>query len=169
MKSEIHVQVLTKLKDLLLVLSDEAFTRPNKLLSNSTIGQHFRHIMEFYLCLFNQMHQKKVNYDLRQRDTQLETNRLFGIQILDHTLTLIDEIEDSILTNNKLYLDNCFHELQNDIPDIPTSFIRELTYCLDYCIHHQSLIKIGLKEQELQHLIDEDFGVAFSTLEHRKK
>ena len=52
---------------------------------------------------------------------------------------------------------------------VQTSFFRELTYCMDHCIHHQSLIKIALLEQKLIHLIDPNFGVAFSTQLYRNQ
>ena len=52
---------------------------------------------------------------------------------------------------------------------VKSFYFRELNYCLDHCIHHQSLIKIGLIDQNLDHLIDENFGVAFSTQNYRNK
>ena len=48
-----------------------------------------------------------------------------------------------------------------------TSFDRELLYCLDHAIHHQALIKIGLKELQIADLVGDDFGVAYSTLRYR--
>ena len=50
-----------------------------------------------------------------------------------------------------------------------SSFERELLYCLDHAIHHQALIKIGLKELHLSHLVSPDFGVAYSTLRYRAR
>jgi len=40
-------------------------------------------------------------------------------------------------------------------------------YCLDHAIHHQALIKIGLKELQIADLVGDDFGVAYSTLRYR--
>ena len=48
-----------------------------------------------------------------------------------------------------------------------TSVDRELLYCLDHAIHHQALIKIGLKELQIADLVGDDFGVAYSTLRYR--
>ena len=59
-------------------------------------------------------------------------------------------------------------EKENNIR-IETSFFRELIYCMDHCIHHQSLIKIALLEQNLIHFIDPNFGVAFSTQIYRRQ
>ena len=44
---------------------------------------------------------------------------------------------------------------------------RELLYCLDHAIHHQAFIKIGLKELQIADLVEDDFGVAYSTLRYR--
>lgn len=46
---------------------------------------------------------------------------------------------------------------------------RELAYCLEHSIHHQALIKVGLKEQNIENLIDENFGVAPATIRHKQK
>ena len=67
-------------------------------------------------------------------------------------------------------MNNCLEPEKEDSKNkIQTSFFRELTYCMDHCIHHQSLIKIALLEQELTHLVDENFGVAFSTQNYRNR
>jgi hypothetical protein len=50
---------------------------------------------------------------------------------------------------------------------ISTSFERELVYCLDHAIHHQALIKIGLKELDCVDLVNGNFGVAYSTIRYR--
>jgi hypothetical protein len=43
-----------------------------------------------------------------------------------------------------------------------------LAYCLEHTIHHQALIKIGLMELNLIHLIDQHFGVAPATIRFKK-
>jgi len=72
-------------------------------------------------------------------------------------------------------------QLQLEIVDVPlqlyskeaavevvsSSFGRELVYCLDHAIHHQALIKIGLKELDCAQLVSEHFGVAYSTIRYR--
>ncbi len=62
--------------------------------------------------------------------------------------------------------------LQNTFNDraiiTESSYQRELLYNLEHSIHHQALIKVALLE--IQHdLVDENFGVAQSTIEYRKK
>jgi hypothetical protein len=51
---------------------------------------------------------------------------------------------------------------------IPTNFFRELYYNLDHCIHHQALIKVAINLSNCIE-VDENFGVAKSTIEYRKQ
>ena len=42
---------LLQIKDLLQVIKTEHFTKKTEVLSGSSVGQHIRHILEFYLLL----------------------------------------------------------------------------------------------------------------------
>lgn len=79
-------KVLIDLKKLIQKLNSESFTQKNKTLFGASIGEHFRHIVEFYLCCFEEAKDSKVNYDLRKRDKQLELDIRKGIETLDQIL-----------------------------------------------------------------------------------
>ncbi len=54
MKIEKTIQnVLTQLCDSMHQLTNEEYSSPVGILSNATIGQHVRHIVELFVCLFN--------------------------------------------------------------------------------------------------------------------
>lgn len=149
---------LMEQQELLLKLSDKQYQHQSELLSGASIGQHLRHVVEFYDCLLNGLSQEKINYEKRARSLELENNRKTAINkissIIDHLLTL--EL------NSRLYL-----EIEDTI--IATSVERELYYNLEHSIHHQALIKVGLKEQNIGNMVSADFGVAPSTLKYRKQ
>lgn len=167
MKYQNHLIVLSKLKELIVKLSDRQYSLPNPILSGGTLGQHFRHIVEFYTSL---PHSSKgfLCYDQRPRQQELETDRILMVQTLNQILKQIQKIPANERYRT-LHLENKMSSGSPAEKPIPTSLVRELTYCLDHCIHHQSLIRIGLIEQGIEHLIDDEFGVAFSTLQYRKK
>lgn len=160
-----HKKVLQDLKNLIIQLDSKSFCFENKTLFGGSIGEHFRHIIEFYLCCLSQKETESVNYDLRERDKQLEINISSGIATIDTLLATLDQLEER--DNTPLILATC-SENEND-NGVQTSFFRELIYCMDHCVHHQSLIKIALLEQHLIHLIDRNFGVASSTQIYRNK
>lgn len=152
-------KALNELVCLLNQLSNDDFTSPCKGLSNSTIGEHTRHIIEMFQCLENQYESGVVNYDKRNRDYRIQSDTDFALQCI-------------IETKNKLQKEDKGLVLQQIVDGeelrIDSNYFRELLYNLEHCIHHQALIKVAVLQ--LEHLqIDEDFGVARSTIEYRKQ
>jgi uncharacterized damage-inducible protein DinB len=145
-------------QELLLKLSDKQYQYQSELLSGASIGQHLRHVVEFYDCLLNGLLQEKINYEKRARSLDLENNRKTAINKIS---SIIDQLL-SLESNSRLYL-----EIEDFIID--TSVQRELYYNLEHSIHHQALIKVGLKEQNIGNMVNADFGVAPSTLKYRKQ
>jgi hypothetical protein len=152
-------KTLTELSDLLFQLSNDEFTSPSEELSNSTIGEHTRHIIELFQCLLNQYQAGTINYDNRLRDYGIQTDT-------DQAQMAIAAILFSVAKPNKnLVLQQVIDEIA---VTIESNFHRELLYNLEHCIHHQALIKVAVLQ--LKHLqIDENFGVARSTIEYRKQ
>lgn len=152
-------KTLNELLDLLSQISDTDYSCPCHQLSNATIGEHTRHSIEMFQCLENQYENGIVNYDIRKRDYLIQTNTDFAQKCI---LQILNQIEKP----NKLL------QLQQIIDGeellIDTNYNRELLYNLEHCIHHQALIKVAVIQSETIK-IDENFGVARSTIEYRKQ
>lgn len=158
-----HTKVLSQIINLLNNLSVAQLTYKSNLLYNASIGEHIRHIIEFYRCCLSQSKNGIINYDSRPREKQLEKDPNATIKAINE---LLSELNNAKNDKKSLHLQSqCIDSLEG----VPTNLERELVFCLDHCIHHQSIIKIGLKEMGLDKLIDKDFGVAFSTLSYRKQ
>jgi len=150
---------LNELNHLLRQLSEKEYSNPCLELSNATIGEHIRHIIEMFQCLENQYEKGIVNYDSRERNILIQTNPAYALQV-------IQQIQKRVGRPNKKI------ELQQIINGeeirIESNYFRELLYNLEHCIHHQALIKVAVLKQETL-IIDENFGVAPSTLAYRKQ
>jgi len=150
---------LNELVALLDQLSDNEYTKQCPQLSNATIGEHTRHIIEMFQCLENSYDSGLVNYDKRERNTVIQTSTEFAIKS-------IAAIQNNLEKENKKI------ELQEIIDGeeirIDSNYNRELLYNLEHCIHHQALIKVAILQCENVQ-IDADFGVARSTIEYRSK
>lgn len=155
---------LFQIKNLLEALNDEQYRQPLSVFSGSSIGQHTRHIIEFYDCLRKGMTGGKVNYDLRERDLRLENNRNFAMSQIDFLCKIFLHQARDI----PMILEADFDTKNSDFVTINSSFYRELAYCLEHSIHHQALLKIGVLALGLSHCIPTDFGVAASTIRHKK-
>jgi hypothetical protein len=150
---------LNELVDLLNQLSEEEYSESCFELSGASIGEHTRHIVEMFQCLNRNYDSGIVNYDKRERNVLIQTDANFAVQ-------MILDIKNSIQKENKKL------ELQQMIDGtairIQSNYHRELLYNLEHCIHHQALIKVAILKFE-NVTVDENFGVARSTIEYRKQ
>jgi len=155
---------LNEIKKVLFQLTNEQYDHKAILLSQASIGQHVRHILEFYQSILNSLETKTVNYDNRKRNLLIETDCQYAIQIIDEINT---SLALDILDENYV-LQGIFCAEEGKQTQIQTSLFRELAYCLEHSIHHQALIKVGLLELDRLNFIDETFGLAPATIRHRK-
>lgn len=151
------VNNLTELSKLLQQLNSEEYTKQHFELSNATIGEHTRHIIEMYQCLIINYETGIINYDLRKRDFDLQTKVEVVILEIESLLNKID------LQNKTMFI---VQGKTETTLAIETNYFRELLYNLEHSIHHQALIKVALLK--FPHVkINENFGVARSTIEYR--
>ena len=66
-------------------------------------------------------------------------------------------------------LELSYSHTSNDPIRVASNFERELVYNIEHAIHHMALIKIGIKEVAPQLQLPEGFGVANSTIRHKKQ
>lgn len=150
--------LLMQIEDTIIQLTDNQFCASIPLLGGSSIGEHVRHMLEFYIELLNGYESGMVNYDQRIRDHQLQTIRsaaVFKIKQLTNQLNLKDKA--LLITSN----DN-----QSNDPVIST-YARELMYNLDHTVHHMALIRVAVC-LTTSIALRPDFGVAAATVNYRK-
>ena len=149
---------LKELVELLHDLSDEMYTHPVVKLSGSTIGQHTRHIIEFFQCLTNEYDSGCINYDARQRNKIIETSASAAVKSLQ-------AIQSEINKENKPL--KVHYILNGEEIRLESNYSRELMYNLEHCIHHQALIKVAILQYPNIH-VSKSFGVAPCTSAFRK-
>jgi hypothetical protein len=105
-----------------------------------------------------------VDYDARQRDYQTETNRLYAKKQVEK---LIFQLEKTS-TNKEMLLYFSLNE-QGDKQHIATTFYRELAYNLEHTIHHLAIIKMAVMNHFPTLQLDNNFGVAYSTIQYQNQ
>ena len=143
-------------------LQQQEYVQPSTSLSNNTIGQHVRHIIELFQCLELGYESGIVNYENRKRDITIETDKELAKSIL---LSLHPALEKD---NKDLVLEANYDEDGNSPLRIATNYYREIAYNLEHTIHHMALIRVGLNELSSLSL-PENFGVASSTVKFRNQ
>jgi len=157
-------QNLKDIKKLLFQMSNKQYAHNARLLSGSTIGEHVRHILEFYQSVLNGLETKIINYDNRKRNRRIEIDKEIAIQNID----LICVELNSILEDESIILIGNFSNTEKGSSQIKTTLFRELAYCLEHSIHHQALIKVGLLELNSLSFIDDTFGLAPATIRYKE-
>lgn len=154
--------LLDQLEYVVSELSDQQFCTPIPLLGNSTIGQHIRHILEFYIELGNGYPIGLIDYNGRKRDHNLQTCRDSAIQKIQQISNLIK------LENKELNVTVDFDGLEDEIlQQISSNYFRELIYNIEHTVHHMALIRVGISLGATITL-PEDFGIASSTIKYNK-
>ena len=154
------IEALNSLVHVLMQLPRlNSYPVPCNALSNASIGQHTRHIIELYQCLIAGYITGEIKYDDRKRDLLLENDITVAVDA-------IKEIQLDLAKPDKAV--KIFCETDGDGVCIESNYYREVLYNLEHCIHHQALIKVALLTiKDLN--INEGFGVAPSTLQHRQQ
>jgi len=142
-------------------LHPDQYTSPIKVLSNSSIGQHTRHILEFFIELEKGYCSNIVDYDKRVRNRQIETDMAFTIITIQQIIAGIDKPDKEILLHVEYGTDEGITQ------EVFTNYYRELVYNVEHMVHHMALIRIGV-EAITNIGIPAEFGIAASTLKYRK-
>jgi len=157
--------LLNQLEDSIRQASKDDFIKPSQILNNSSIGQHVRHTLEFFLCLIDAVPSKKLDYDKRKHDKYIEEDKELALSVLN-------SIREFIMNNHENFnLElTVNYDLENELnTTIGSNFYRELAYNIEHAIHHMALIKIGIQDVCPYVKVDSSFGVASSTIRYQKK
>lgn len=152
--------ILSQLTDLIQQITEQDFTRPVDSLGNSTIGQHLRHTLEFFICLEQGFEAGLVNYDKRAHDKLIESDKFIALSALNK----INEFIIAQQADKALKLEAGYDLDKEEFVTINTSFLRELVYNIEHAVHHMAIMKIGIREVAPYVKLSHDFGIAASTI-----
>ena len=106
-----------------------------------------------------------LNYDHRERGTDIETNRSASIELLRDLEIQIRNIGE-IAVANPLNISTMIDSAQDPIM-CPTSIGRELSFVISHTIHHNAVI--GTMARTVGATLPEKFGYAPSTIAFQKQ
>jgi uncharacterized damage-inducible protein DinB len=152
-------EVLMQLIDTISTLSLDEYRQKISLLSNSTIGEHTRHIIELFQQLLQGYDTASIDYDKRKRNIEIQQNIDFAVECIANIISMLEK-ENKILELHTA--------LNNNETIIKTNYNRELMYNIEHCVHHQAIIKIAFLFLGKQEFV-ESFGVAKSTIKYRNQ
>ncbi len=161
-------EALTDLTEQILRLLDriepENYRRPLREFDGSTLGQHFRHILEFYQCLaVGALQNDGVDYAARQRNLLFEEIPGAAAAAFDDFLFDLQNFDCQQVIAVRAEFGSC------DRPAYQSTVGRELMFVYDHAIHHLAMIKIGLRTNFPEIRTEKNLGVSPSTTKSKMK
>jgi uncharacterized damage-inducible protein DinB len=156
-----NVLALEEGAELLAILEPEHYTAGCKPAFRSTIGAHFRHMLEHYKCFFAQLESAVFCYDDRERDQLLECDATYAARTINEVKN-----EFANLTQNKIHQSYQIADQQAS-GLVATSLHRELLFLQSHTVHHYAII--GAMARSFGKQPKDDFGVAIATRTHQSE
>ena len=122
-----------------------------------SVGEHFRHNLDFVNAFLNGLSGGKIDYNRRERDIKVEENRLIAANLFAKTVCNLCKLPIEIFSKKVLIRS----EINADVW-LESSALRELEFLHSHTVHHHALIAEKLNLNGIQ--TANDFGVAPSTL-----
>lgn len=154
-------RILQQLSDLVNNIHQEDFVKPSVTLSNSTIGQHLRHTLEFFICLQHGYEKGIVNYDKRAHDKLIESDKFIASSNIQSIIDFVNQLQDK-----SLQLEAGYDLIEENFVTVNTNAVRELVYNIEHAVHHMAIMKIGVREVAPYLTLPPDFGIAASTIRY---
>lgn len=155
---EDNLQCLHPLEDLLQRLHAHHYRVEQ---AGQSIGQHVRHILEHYQCLWQALDQGvELDYEHRPRQNELAQSPVIALSELTAHCRRLKRLRNSTLLVS-LHLSSVE---PNQSQTVASSLVRELAFLASHTIHHQAIIK--LLSTQMGYSLPVEFGVHNSTLKY---
>jgi uncharacterized damage-inducible protein DinB len=152
--------LLDQARDLLAGLSDDEYGSPQG--DHAGIGPHLRHCIDFYACFLRDLESGRVDYDRRERDPRLESDRAVALAELARLANGLEEVSGAT-PSDRLEVRVDVSPGEHGAEDwSATSLGRELRFLVSHTVHHFALIAQILRARGVEP--GKEFGVAPSTL-----
>ena len=144
-------------------IGDETYARPLEGEFGGSLGAHYRHVLDHFLCLAEGIRTGQVNYDQRRRNPQLESSTTCARLVTEGLIDELGNISPEILQRECAVTYSVGYE-ETETDAVSSNLAREVMFCVGHAIHHYAILRllsagVGVK-------LPYEFGVAPSTLKH---
>lgn len=154
--------VLRQAVEVLSRLDDDTYAGGGAASGVSPVGVHFRHVFDHYRAFLMGLATDEIDYDARQRQVPLETDRRLAIAaalgfVTDLGRLPVELADRPVRVTLRSVADS------SGAPDWSDSSLkRELQFLVSHSVHHYALIKELLRRSGFD--AGDEFGVAPSTI-----
>ena len=162
--NEAILRITRQIGSLLKQLEAPEYSKPLPEFDGNSIGQHFRHILEFFQCL-----EKGIGIDQGFIDYASRNRNLLYENSPELTAAAFQEFAKALGSWNNENVVTVIAEFNGlERPQYRSTLGRELLFVYDHAVHHLAIIKIGLHCHFPNIKIEADLGVSPSTIKFRQ-
>lgn len=162
---EDNIAMIEQGRRLAASLPGDAFTARSPATLGASIGGHLRHNLDHYTCFLRGVADGRIDYDARQRDNGVESEPATACAALGAAAAGFAALDAAALDRDlEVRMDTGEGDTR---PWTRSTVRRELQFLVSHTVHHYALIAMicGMHG----HAVEAGFGVAPSTLEHRRR
>ena len=141
-------------------LDNNSYTYRAKPYVQSSIGEHFRHILDMFFALTHFTKQGVIDYDLRRRGAPVESQLSVANEELQQVKTWLETLSSQQLDTPVTMLSEATIQSQK-ICKVSSSLRRELLFVASHTVHHLAIIKVITKHCGIE--TNEQLGLAPAT------
>jgi hypothetical protein len=144
-------------------VSDEVYARRLEGTFAASLGAHYRHVLDHFLCLTEGIRTGQVNYDQRRRNPQLENSVPYARLVTEGLIDELGGISREVLQRECVVTYSVVYG-ESDAEPVRSNLAREVMFCVGHAIHHYALLRLLCAGEGVN--LPYEFGVAPSTLKH---
>lgn len=159
-----NIESLEQGEKLIQSLSTEQYQFKPALLLSSSIGEHFRHIMDIYFALIQGVEQGAVDFNLRRRGALSERSREIALEELNQIKTWLRSLSSQCNLSIQVKAEVALKSTQ--MVELKSSLARELIFSSSHATHHYAVMGIIAKLQNVN--VEEGLGLAAATATYER-
>ena len=144
-------------------ISSETYTRKEEGPHRASLGAHYRHVLDHFLCLLEGLETGQIDYDQRRRSPEIENSEIEALFVTEDLIEKFRTLPSDIFQRNCTVIYSVGYG-ESDAQAVGSNVAREVMFCVGHAIHHYAILKLLATGMAVS--LPYEFGVAPSTLKH---
>ena len=156
--------ILAQLGELIRSIDTTRYTTESRVVAGGSVGKHVRHILDHFGAAVETPGGEAIDYDHRQRGTDVETDRDAALERIDALRAALGALGEDALAAPVTARVMC--SCDGACAELGSTRGREIFFAMHHAIHHNAIL--GAIAIELGFELPEGFGKAPSTVNNER-
>ena len=146
-------------------VDESSYSRKEEGPWGSSIGAHYRHVLDHFLCLIEGLWDYQINYDHRGRNRDIENSVELARAATQELLEALPAIPADVLRHACAVTYSLGYS-DGNAQSVSSIVARELMFCVGHAVHHYAIMKLLCSLRAVS--LPCEFGIAPSTLKYQQ-